>query len=112
MIFYHVEYIRIFIRPISIVTNIFGYSFIQKNDIRPTLYWSSVKNWPQVQSKERAASQQQKNIISASCLGTNAIPAQFQVRRAIINNPSEAHMKSCTVHVVTAGQIDQAPSSE
>ena len=35
--FYHAEYIQIFIRPISIVTNVFGYSFVQKFDIRPTL---------------------------------------------------------------------------
>ena len=35
--FYHAEYIRKFIRPISMVTNIFGYSFVQKFDIRPTL---------------------------------------------------------------------------
>ena len=35
--FYHAEYIRIFIRPISMVTNIFGYSFVQKNYICPTL---------------------------------------------------------------------------
>ena len=34
--FYHAEYIRIFNRPISIVTNIFRYSFVQKKDIRPT----------------------------------------------------------------------------
>ena len=35
--FYHAKYIRIFIRQISMVTNIFGYSFVQKNDIHPTL---------------------------------------------------------------------------
>ena len=81
--FYHAKYIWIFIRPICMVTNIFGYSFVQKIDICPTLYWSSVKNWPQVQSRERAASQQQKNIISASCLSTHAISAQFQIWRAI-----------------------------
>ena len=34
--FYHAEYIRIFIRSISMVTNIFGYSFVQKNVICPT----------------------------------------------------------------------------
>ena len=40
--FYHAEYIRIFICPISIVTNIFGYSFIQQKDIRPTLVLSDL----------------------------------------------------------------------
>ena len=35
--FYHAEYIRIFIRPISMVTNIFWCSFVQKIYIRPTL---------------------------------------------------------------------------
>ena len=36
-IFYHAEHIRIFTRPLSMVTNIFGYSFVQKKDICPTL---------------------------------------------------------------------------
>ena len=44
--FYHAEYIRIFIRPISMVTNIFGYSFVQKFYIRPTLV--SVQNPPKI----------------------------------------------------------------
>ena len=35
--FYQAEYIRILICPISMVTSIFGYSFIQKHDICPTL---------------------------------------------------------------------------
>ena len=35
--FYHAKYIGIFICLISMVTNISGYSFIQKNYIRPTL---------------------------------------------------------------------------
>ena len=36
--FYHAKYILIFICPISMVTNIFGYSFVQKKkDIHPTL---------------------------------------------------------------------------
>ena len=34
---YHAKCIRIFICPISIVTNIFRYLFIQKKDIPPTL---------------------------------------------------------------------------
>ena len=34
---YHVKYIGIFIRPISMVKNISGYSFVQKNDIHTTL---------------------------------------------------------------------------
>ena len=35
--FDHAKYIRIFIRPISIVTNIFWYLFVQKKDICLTL---------------------------------------------------------------------------
>ena len=35
--FYHVEYTWIFIRQIYMVTNIFGYSFVQQFDIRPSL---------------------------------------------------------------------------
>ena len=35
------EFIWIFIRPISLVKNIFGYSFVQKNYIRPTLVQNS-----------------------------------------------------------------------
>ena len=34
--FYRAKYIRILICPISMVTNIFGYSFVQKFDIRPS----------------------------------------------------------------------------
>ena len=37
MIFYHAKYIRIFICTIYLVTNIFGYSFVQTKNIRPTL---------------------------------------------------------------------------
>ena len=35
--FFHAEYILIFICQISMVMNIYGYSFVQKFDIRPTL---------------------------------------------------------------------------
>ena len=35
--FYYAKYIRTFIRPLSMVTVIFGYSFVQKKDICPTL---------------------------------------------------------------------------
>ena len=44
--FYHAEYIRIFIRPISMVTNIFGYSFVQKFNIRPTLIKKTLPRLP------------------------------------------------------------------
>ena len=37
--FYPAEYIQILIHWISMVTNIFRYSFVQKNYICPTLYW-------------------------------------------------------------------------
>ena len=40
--FYHAEYILIFICPISMVMNIFEYSFVPKNDIRPTLVHLSI----------------------------------------------------------------------
>ena len=39
--FYHAKYIRIIICPISMVMIIFGYSFVQKNDISPTLLYMS-----------------------------------------------------------------------
>ena len=52
--FYHAEYIWIFIRPISMVTNIFRQSFVKKKDIRPTLVFRSIsecyfhsQNWAQ-----------------------------------------------------------------
>ena len=43
--FYPVENIRIFIRWISMITNIFGYSFVQNNDIRPKLLNTSLNEW-------------------------------------------------------------------
>ena len=41
-LFYLVEYIWIFIRPISMITNTFGYLIVQKNDICPTLGHMSI----------------------------------------------------------------------
>ena len=43
--FYHAKYIRISICPISMVTKIFGYSFVQKQDICPTLVVIIEENW-------------------------------------------------------------------
>ena len=40
--FYHAEYIWIFLCLISMATNMFGYSFVQKNDICPTLVYTAL----------------------------------------------------------------------
>ena len=60
--FYHAEYIRIFIHPISMVTNIFGYSFVQKIDIRPTLGHTVTKKFKTILQKLLAKPKLWKNL--------------------------------------------------
>ena len=67
--FYHAEYIWIFICPISMVANIFGYSFVQTNYICPTLvYYSPVLPCTLVYSSELHCTPVYSNVLYSTIL--------------------------------------------